>query len=324
MMLGGAAAAVGTAAALGVDGRAAAMIDPVIKNVENATSAPTTVEGMISEPDEGIFTAAFRALNQNLTRGTGLHALGSTFGVYAVSQGAGVFSRSEAGGIAVDAWVDGDAALAPAGPESCAVMGRVSDTYTDVPAFFARSRIAMRFEEEATMPSDADLTAGDLVVLRDGAAASWVVTTTDDPAAPSHKVKVAVPGAAGAFVPLPAPVRAYDSRPGNAPATGVKSPLMGGVDRVIELDGASAGAVPSDATGVVVNLTIANASGRGFAAVFPGGATYGGTSSINFDFGQVVANAVVSGLGPNASITLRAGEAGVTVDAIVDIVGYYA
>jgi hypothetical protein len=89
-------------------------------------------------------------------------------------------------------------------------------------------------------------------------------------------------------------------------------------------------AVPIGATGVLLNVTVINATRSGFLSVRPGDASGApSTSSLNFAAGDVVPNAVQVGLptvGANAGkidITYDAlGAAGPTTDVLIDVVGF--
>ncbi len=78
--------------------------------------------------------------------------------------------------------------------------------------------------------------------------------------------------------------------------------------------------VPADASAVSFNFTVARTQGTGWLAAFPQGETWGGTSTLNYVAGQIVAN--------NAAIALGAGGltvfvSGAQADLIIDVNGYY-
>lgn len=131
--------------------------------------------------------------------------------------------------------------------------------------------------------------------------------------------KLAGPSTAGQLHILPVPVRVYDSRP-NQPPTAVlpKIPTVGFAPRTIDTT-ANGSNVPFDATGVLVNLTIAGSLTPGFAAAWPTGA-YPGTSSVNFAAGQNVAATTVVGCGASATIQVLSNT---VTDFLIDVIGYY-
>jgi cell wall-associated NlpC family hydrolase len=74
------------------------------------------------------------------------------------------------------------------------------------------------------------------------------------------------------------------------------------------------------AKAVVLTLTAVRPAAAGFVAAVPCGAPFG-TSSVNVEAGQVVANSVVVGLGAQGDVCLTSS---VDTDLLVDVVGYAA
>lgn len=130
------------------------------------------------------------------------------------------------------------------------------------------------------------------------------------------------------------PARILDTRdPTNL---GLAGPFVSAVGQHLQVTGSvptptgTATVVPPGATGVMLNVTVVQPASRGFLSVRPAG-TPGAptTSSLNFEAGQVVPNAVFVALpttGADAGkveITYDAyGVAGPTTDVLVDVVGY--
>ncbi len=121
------------------------------------------------------------------------------------------------------------------------------------------------------------------------------------------------------------PVRALDTRdPINI---GLPGPFVSAVSQKLQMTG---GLVPVGATGVLLNVTVIAPTAAGFVSIRPGDATGAPkTSSLNFQAGAVVPNAVQVGLpttGVNAGkidITYDAyGVAGPTTGMLIDVVGY--
>jgi hypothetical protein len=121
------------------------------------------------------------------------------------------------------------------------------------------------------------------------------------------------------------PVRILDTRdPVNI---GLPGPFVSAVSQKLQVTGA---AVPVGATGVLLNVTVVNPSAAGFLSVRPGDASGApSTSSLNFEAGDLIPNAVQVGLptaGANAGqidITYDAyGLAGPTTEVLIDVVGY--
>lgn len=137
---------------------------------------------------------------------------------------------------------------------------------------------------------------------------------------PGTWVRLGAPGTAGALSVLPASVRVYDSRSGQAPTSvGPKTPLVGGTARAVDMTVNSSG-VPAGANAVLINLTAVPRSGSGFLAVFKAGIAFPGTSTLNWSAtGNPIANAAVVAVGAG-KINLLANA---STDVIVDVVGYY-
>lgn len=158
------------------------------------------------------------------------------------------------------------------------------------------------------------------VLYVDAAGNWWASTANVDPAVgPGVWRKMAGPNTAGQLHILPAPVRVYDSRSGQAPtAVGPKVPTAVNAVRVIDTGGNGSG-VPATASAVLINLTITAPQTPGFASAWATGA-FPGTSSINFASGQDIAATTVVGCGPSATIQVLANT---VTDFLVDVIGFY-
>ena len=151
----------------------------------------------------------------------------------------------------------------------------------------------------------------------DGAGDWWAATTLD--ASNAVWRKLAGPQSAGQLHLLDAPVRVYDSRPGESPtAIGPKAPTASNSAVTIDTRQNNSG-VPTTANAVLINLTIAGPQGGGFASVWPSG-PFPGTSNINFTPGQNIATSAVVGCGPGASIQVMSNT---VTDFLIDVSGYY-
>ena len=119
------------------------------------------------------------------------------------------------------------------------------------------------------------------------------------------------------------PVRVLDTRTD----VGLPGPFVSAVSQKLQIVGS---AVPTDATGVLLNVTVVQPTAAGFVSVRPGDSSGApSTSSLNFAAGQTVPNSVQVALptvGANAGqidITYDAnGVAGPTTDLLIDVVGY--
>ena len=161
--------------------------------------------------------------------------------------------------------------------------------------------------------------------------ALWFCVTAGNP---GTWRKVAAVETAGSFHPI-ATARVYDSRWNNIlPNVTKGSMVVGNASRLVYCDDqraldtglvTTADVVPAGATAIAYNLTLTQATGQGFLAVEPGGAsTYWG-SAINWTANVTsVANASVAKLDSQRRISVFiGGQAGAHTHFIVDVVGYY-
>ena len=116
-----------------------------------------------------------------------------------------------------------------------------------------------------------------------------------------------------AFTPI-TPVRALDSR-----ITLSMHLSPGHETDVWQVTGAS---IPSGATAVVLNLTVANANSTTFLRLWPDGQAEPGTSNLNVLAGHTNATAVVVGLSAGGVLDIL--NAAGSADVILDYFGYYA
>jgi len=114
------------------------------------------------------------------------------------------------------------------------------------------------------------------------------------------------------------PVRILDTRPGAAAMAGTKTPW--GPLEIRTVQAAGLGSIPSDAVGVVVNVTVLNATAPDtFLTLYPTGAGMPNASTINPQPNQVAFNAATVLLGDG---TFEIYNYSGTVDVIVDVVAY--
>ncbi|MGB8857862.1 MAG: S8 family serine peptidase [Ilumatobacteraceae bacterium] len=124
----------------------------------------------------------------------------------------------------------------------------------------------------------------------------------------------------GKYVPLPTPVRVFDSRGMAAPGLGVGPyPTLSIVD-VAVLSGVPV--APSSVSAVAVNVTSTRTSGFGFIQASPYlGAATGGTSTLNIAVpGDDRPNFAIVPVGQDGKISLYLDAGG---DVIVDVLGYF-
>jgi LPXTG-site transpeptidase (sortase) family protein len=143
----------------------------------------------------------------------------------------------------------------------------------------------------------------------DGAVAFYVSTATDVIADVFGYYVPAATASAGRLVNV-GPVRAFDSRDGNA------APLGAGATVHVPLTPQ----VPANASAAVLNVTVSNATAPGFWTVFADGAARPGTSNLNIDTpGQTAPNQVIVPVSASGVSIYTSGGGHV----IVDVAGYF-
>ncbi|HEX4984079.1 MAG TPA: hypothetical protein VFV63_20415 [Ilumatobacteraceae bacterium] len=111
------------------------------------------------------------------------------------------------------------------------------------------------------------------------------------------------------------PVRVADSRSG----LGIPSRKLADGD-VVPVHLRGIGRVPAGATAVVLNVTVTQSEGAGYATVFPGGTIAPETSNLNFTGNVDVPNLVLTPVGADGSIAVR--NRGVPTHVLVDVLGF--
>jgi hypothetical protein len=119
------------------------------------------------------------------------------------------------------------------------------------------------------------------------------------------------------FVPVPN-TRVLDTRAGST--IGPLATFGAGATQNLQLTGLAT--IPAGATGVVLNVTGANASTRTNLRLFPADApAVPEASNLNLRPGPALPNAVTVGLSPDGRVGIY-NYAG-TADVIIDVVGYF-
>ncbi len=94
---------------------------------------------------------------------------------------------------------------------------------------------------------------------------------------------------------------------------------MRGQNTITTLDVTGRAGIPANASAVVLNVTVTEAHGPGFATVYPCG-DIPTASNINYTTGSTVANMVVARVGPDGTVCLYNNEA---THLVVDVNGYF-
>jgi hypothetical protein len=125
------------------------------------------------------------------------------------------------------------------------------------------------------------------------------------------------------YIPLPAPVRLLDTRPGASPnaCSQPNAPITGGTSRTQSAWGTCNGQlIPNTARAITGNITTVN-SGGGYLTLYPSDAAQPTVSNSNYGVNEVLNNVFTVGLGTSDG----AFKIYVTTntDMVVDVTGYY-
>ena len=117
------------------------------------------------------------------------------------------------------------------------------------------------------------------------------------------------------------PARLLDSRPGNPTADGQGSGIgLRPAGSVTEVQVAGRAGIPADATAAVLNVTVTEAGGPGYATVYPCGSPPPTASNLNYVAGQTIPDAVVSKIGAAGKVCIFTQQ---TAHLIADVSGYF-
>jgi hypothetical protein len=135
----------------------------------------------------------------------------------------------------------------------------------------------------------------------------------------------APPGQGGLYYhPLPAPVRLFDSRPGETACDAPGLLLGNNGTRPVTAHGTCAGAtIPSSAKAIVGNATVVNFISTGFdwITLYPGDAARPNASNLNFHENHIVPNWFVVGLSNDGKFNIYSSG---STHFIVDVAGYFS
>lgn len=327
----GAAVAVGAAAGAALLPRRseAGGATPVYMGMDNVNLSPVTTQ-LDASVGDNVLSSVFYAIN-GAAVGAGLHGYGPSYGVLGFSdRGTGVWGKaSGAAGdsaVGVGGYIDNPASAGSVGVQGIAAglnqTGVKGESTQGWGGWFTGGQADVSLGNAPRGAPTTDMTMhalGDVVAqIGSGTSTLWYCVTSG---APGKWRRLAGANTAGAITLLPSPVRVYDSRAGQLPAIGLKTPLLTDLDRVVDCTLASSG-VPADALGVLINLTAVGQSGSGWLSVRANGVAYANTSNVNWTAaGQTTANAATVSCGTGATITVRLGGA-TSSNVIVDVVGY--
>jgi hypothetical protein len=135
----------------------------------------------------------------------------------------------------------------------------------------------------------------------------------------------APPGPGGLYYhPLPAPIRLFDSRPGETACDAPGAPLGSGGTRTVTGHGTCLGTtIPSSAKAIAGNATVVNfiSSNFNWITLYPFGTAQPNASNVNFNENQIVPNAFVTTLSGDGKFNIFSSS---STHFIVDVTGYYS
>lgn len=288
--VGGAAAMLAASPAAATDGETVVIGSSRTAQSTTTLTATTTMSQVLHVRAANVAFPNFGSAIQGST------SIGSGYGVVGVSttnsNGVGVLGQSTA---------DLGTGVAGVASGTRGRGGRFSGTQANVQLIPSGSSPVGR----------SNVSEGDVVMT--AAEELWVCVGTF----PSQWRLVTGPTTTNA-IRLVTPYRAYDSRPGFTPATGVKARLTQGEERQVSL--ASGANPPSAATGALVNLTATGTSSAGWLSIFKADIAWPGTSTLNWSSaGSSVANFAIVAMTSAGAVKLRC--AGST-DVLIDVIGF--
>ena len=182
-------------------------------------------------------------------------------------------------------------------------------------------RLLQKPTAAAGAPGSGTYATGEMI--RDKIGAMWLCTTGGTPGTWGRVASVASGSRGGALTLLPTPARVFDSRSAGGALTAGGVRTISVANAIASFGGALA--VPGGAVGVTYNLTVTGTVASDWLALLPHGASFGGTSSINWmASGQTIANGGVVGLGGDRLLDVRcATNSGCSTQFILDITGFY-
>lgn len=116
----------------------------------------------------------------------------------------------------------------------------------------------------------------------------------------------------GAFHPV-TPTRIMDTRQG-------LGSLRISVEDTVELKIWGQPSIPTEATSVIVNLTVTKPEKAGYLTVYPCAQVHPGTSNLNFAAAETIPNLTLTKIGINGCVRVDSGS---STDVVADVVGYF-
>ena len=131
---------------------------------------------------------------------------------------------------------------------------------------------------------------------------------------------LAAPGdvVAGSFVPI-SPTRILDTRPAPQNVGGFVGPLGTGETHTFQVTGVAG--IPSNASAVMMNVTVDKPTGSSFLTVFPAGSPQPTASNLNWVANTTIPNLVTVKIGAGGQVSIF--NLNAKVQVIADVAGYF-
>ncbi len=202
-----------------------------------------------------------------------------------------------------------------------AVVVNVTETNATSPSFLTIFPAGAAQPMTSNLNFEAGQTAANQVVAQLGPAGAITIYN----AYGSVDVVVDVAGwfggqGSGSALHTVVPARALDTRPGSGEPYATQTLSPDG-ELTVQFAGL-AGVSANGATGLAINVTVTNTRAAGYLSVAPAGQPLPDTSEVNWVTGQTTENLVITGVGPNESVTFYNCSTG-SVDLVVDVYGWY-
>jgi hypothetical protein len=129
-----------------------------------------------------------------------------------------------------------------------------------------------------------------------------------------------LPDSTGATYHTMSPARLLDTRSAN----GLGGKLLANTPATFQVAGRSGTGIPANATAVTGNVTVVNPTNSWAVYIGPNPLPSPGTSTINFNAGEIKGNGLTVSLSTSGSLSATyMSSAGNTTDLVLDVTGYY-
>jgi hypothetical protein len=158
--------------------------------------------------------------------------------------------------------------------------------------------------------------------IRDGAGTLWLCVSPGTPGAWVRATTVANGAKGGAISYLSTPIRLLDARTSPGTALVTRGPLAGNETYAFTVAGLGGSGIPSNAQGLIANVTVLGPSGAGNLSLYPAGTSGPSVASMTFGTpGLFLANGVNVAIGSGGAINIQNQSSG-TTPLVLDAVAF--